>query len=344
MGESADWTDADVEEVAPGVHRIPLPLPNDGLRAVNVYAIADESAGLTLIDSGWSIPPARERLVAMLAKLGYAPGDITRFLVTHVHRDHYTLAVTLRREFGTHIALGVGEQPSLEIIRSPQHTPLDAEIARMRVLGAAVLADELARQTDVVTPPSPPWELPDTWLVPTTLEVGRRLEVVPTPGHTRGHVIFHDLDGELLFVGDHVLPRITPSIGLEPASPQNPLHDFLDSLALVRARPDAKLLPAHGPVTDSVHDRVDQLLTHHGKRLDEMEAIALAGRTTAYAVAQAVTWSRRERSFDDLDLFNRMLATGETGAHLDMLVSENRLRTVVDDGVRRYLGPDATYP
>ena len=36
---SGDWTELGLFTVAPGVHRIPLPLPNDGLRAVNVYAI-----------------------------------------------------------------------------------------------------------------------------------------------------------------------------------------------------------------------------------------------------------------------------------------------------------------
>ena len=36
-----DWTAPGVFRCAPGVHRIPLPLPIDGLRAVNVYAIAD---------------------------------------------------------------------------------------------------------------------------------------------------------------------------------------------------------------------------------------------------------------------------------------------------------------
>ena len=62
MSETArteDWTTPGVEEVAAGVHRIPLPLPNDNLRAVNVYTIADGD-GLLLIDSGWAIPD-RER-------------------------------------------------------------------------------------------------------------------------------------------------------------------------------------------------------------------------------------------------------------------------------------------
>ena len=35
------WTEPKVEDLGGGVHRIPLPLPLDGLKAVNVYAITD---------------------------------------------------------------------------------------------------------------------------------------------------------------------------------------------------------------------------------------------------------------------------------------------------------------
>ena len=35
----------------------------------------------------------------------------------------------------------------------------------------------------------------------------------------------------------------------------NPLRDFMNSLAAMRRLPDARLLPAHGPVIDSVHAR-----------------------------------------------------------------------------------------
>ena len=49
------WADEGAWPAAPGVHRIPLPLPTDGLRAVNVYAIETDGAegGLTLVDGGW---------------------------------------------------------------------------------------------------------------------------------------------------------------------------------------------------------------------------------------------------------------------------------------------------
>ena len=36
---TADWQEPGAHPVAPGIHRIPLPLPQDGLRAVNVYAV-----------------------------------------------------------------------------------------------------------------------------------------------------------------------------------------------------------------------------------------------------------------------------------------------------------------
>ena len=50
------WAAEGAWEVAPGIHRIPLPLPMDGLKAVNVYVIETEQ-GLTLIDGGWASPP-----------------------------------------------------------------------------------------------------------------------------------------------------------------------------------------------------------------------------------------------------------------------------------------------
>ncbi|MHB1548046.1 MAG: hypothetical protein ACYCX8_04845 [Acidimicrobiales bacterium] len=46
-----DWTAPGVYQVTSGVFRVPLPLPTDGLRAVNIYVIVDASR-LACIDSG----------------------------------------------------------------------------------------------------------------------------------------------------------------------------------------------------------------------------------------------------------------------------------------------------
>lgn len=340
--QAADWTEPGVFKVAPGVHRVPLPLPSDGLKAVNIYAIEDGD-GLVFVDSGWAVPVARELLGAALTALESSVSDIHRFLITHIHRDHYTQAVHIRRETGTRISLGAGERPSMVVAATPTDTKMEPQVRQLRLAGAgdlaAVIAAAVARESSP-THEASEWEDPDDWIGPgpLTLDGGRALQVVETPGHTRGHVVFHDPAERLLFAGDHVLPTITPSIGFEPRLADNPLGDYLGSLAKVRAMPDARLLPAHGQVTASVHARIDELIDHHGRRLDETAAAVDKGATTAFEVAGLLRWTRRGRTFSELDPFNQMLATGETAAHLELLVAQARLgRHNDDEGVYRYV-------
>jgi glyoxylase-like metal-dependent hydrolase (beta-lactamase superfamily II) len=324
--------------VAPGVHRIPLPLPFDGLRAVNVYAVVDGDDGddLTLIDSGWALEASRRQLERSLSELDRELGDITRFLVTHVHRDHYTQAIAVRREFGTTVSLGAGERRSLELLHRPDRRALDTQLRRMDAAGATPLVEALRarrdREVDLTD-----WQPPDDWITDgATLRIGdRELRATRTPGHTQGHLVFADEANGVLFAGDHVLPHITPSIALEPVDAHLPLADYLTSLAALRDRPDMWLLPAHGPVTDSVHTRVDELLDHHDDRLDATAAAVASGTSTAYETARALRWTRRETAFAELDEFNQMLAVSETLAHLDLLVAWGRLeRTGARTGLR----------
>ncbi|MDQ6836914.1 MAG: MBL fold metallo-hydrolase [Actinomycetota bacterium] len=338
---AGDWTEPGVYPVAPGVHRIPLPLPTDGLRAVNIYAI-DDGNGLVFVDSGWAVPVARELLGAALRTLDCSLSDIHRFLITHMHRDHYTQAIEIRREAGNRVSLGAGERPGMETARSADRTPMEPQLRQLRRCGAGELADAMAAwlAEQRFDGDRSDWEDPDDWIEPgrLTLDGGRDLTVVETPGHTQGHVVFHDSAGELLFAGDHVLPTITPSIGFEPILAANPLGDFLASLAKVRALPDAMLLPAHGAVTASVHARVDELVDHHGRRLDGTAAAVDKGLTDAFEAAHQLRWTRRERKLTELDAYNQMLAICETAAHLELLVAQDRLSRQIDDsGVWRYL-------
>lgn len=324
------WAEPGAWKVAEGIHRIPLPLPMDGLKAVNVYAVETPS-GLTLMDGGWAVPEAREALEKGLALLGAGVGDITDFLVTHVHRDHYSLASVLGAEVGATVRLGSGERATLELVQRGED---GAMLHHLQVSGAQALIE---RWRDVGRPAQDPshWRDPDIWLEgDTTITVGERsLAAIHTPGHTQGHYVYADHDGGLLFAGDHVLPTITPSIGFEPASKGTPLRDFMASLTRMRALPDLRLLPAHGPVAPSVHARVDELLEHHEHRLAlSLEAIR-ANPSTAYQVAAELPWTRHEHRFDTLDMFNGSLAVLETLAHLDVLVARGlATRTTAPEG------------
>lgn len=333
--QAEDWTTPGAHEVAAGVYRIPLPLPNDGLRAVNVYAIRD-MGHVVLVDGGWALAESEEVLARSLDQIGFGLADISHFLVTHAHRDHYTQAAAVRRRFGTGVSLGEQERPSLEEIAPGMPFREPSYIRHLVAAGADELAQTMRAAAQA--PDNTNWEGPDRWL-PSGARIAlgsRTLEAVHTPGHTRGHLVFHEERAGLLFAGDHVLPHITPSIGFEQARVASPLRDYMASLALVRAMPDAVLLPAHGPVTGSVHQRVDELLAHHEQRLDASRAALQAGANTALEVADRIGWTRRHRALADLDAFNQMLAILETVAHLDLLAERGVVTRIEESGRTHY--------
>jgi glyoxylase-like metal-dependent hydrolase (beta-lactamase superfamily II) len=333
-----DWTEPGAYPVAPGVHRIPLPLPSDGLKAVNVYAI-DDPGGPMLVDSGWALERTEQALAAGLRQLGYELDDVAHIAVTHAHGDHYTQAVALRETFGTRVSLWRGKRASIERLMRRDVDGYDDQYTQLRLYGAVELAAKIEKWAREAFRNDPtPWDRPDGWL-----DHGdqvrlrdRALDVHATPGHTQGHVVLRDAAGGLLFAGDHILPHITPSIGFEAVVAPTPLRSYLESLRLVKDLPDTVLLPAHGPPTPSVHRRVDELLAHHEVRLAAAYREVERGASTAFEVASVLRWTRRERTLDELDLFNQMLAITETGAHLDVLVLQGELTTTEANGVRIY--------
>jgi glyoxylase-like metal-dependent hydrolase (beta-lactamase superfamily II) len=333
-----DWSEPGAYPVAAGVHRIPVPLPSDGLRAVNVYAI-DDPDGLILVDSGWAMEQTEKALADGLRYLGYGLDDISQIAVTHAHGDHYTQAVVLRDTFGTRVRIGRGERASIERMVKGDLGAYDDQYQQLRRYGALELVQRLEKWARTgLDHGATPWARPDGWLDDgdQIWLYDRAIDVIATPGHTQGHVVLRDAAAGLLFAGDHILPHITPSIGFEAVVAPTPLRSYLESLRLVRDRPDTVLLPAHGPPTPSVHRRVDELLAHHEVRLAAVYREVQRGAGTAHAVASALRWTRRERTLDQLDLFNQMLAVIETGAHLDVLVLQHELKQTEEDGVQIY--------
>jgi glyoxylase-like metal-dependent hydrolase (beta-lactamase superfamily II) len=363
------WTKPGVEELGGGLYRIPLPLPGDALKAVNVYAIASGD-GVYLVDSGMALAGAKEQLTGALATIGYGLGDIRNFFITHIHRDHYTLAMELKTTLRGEIAIGEGEKENLRLILAAAAGKGERGLLlRMHQGGADELIKALrdaagasreghpdrqdrqgrqgrqdhqnrgdrqdqSHQPDVGLP----WTEPDRWLPDgTVLDLkSRTLRTIATPGHTEGHVVYHDETNAALFAGDHVLPHITPSIGFQPVVTRTALRDYLESLKLMLTLPDALLLPAHGPVSTSTHARVNELLEHHEDRLAQTLEVVGPG-TTAYEAAKAIPWTRRQSKFADLDLMNQMLATGETGAHLEVLALRGQLtRHTTEEGIDTY--------
>jgi glyoxylase-like metal-dependent hydrolase (beta-lactamase superfamily II) len=334
-----NWFDPGVFAVAPGVHRIVLPLPGDGLKAVNAYILEGDD-GFALIDTGWRTDTILEALEAGFAALGASLRDLTAIVCTHSHYDHYGLSAYLRERSGAPVHLG--EHERLNLGSAIERDEFDRYIADRRALllrhGARTLADELAalRFTfeQVQRRGFATW--PERWVADgERLEIGGRvLEARLTPGHSRGHLMFTCDD--LLFAGDHILPHITPSLGFEAFTDGHALEHFLASLHGSRELGAQLVLPGHGPVFEDLAGRVDELVAHHDTRLAACVAALAGGPSTAHEVAGRLTWTRRERPFTDMDLFNRMLATTETITHMELLADRGEVERLQDGEVVRY--------
>src|SRR5579864_4219286 len=93
-----------VERVRPGLWSVPVPIPNNPLRYVLVYAFETDK-GPYLVDAGWNTDEAYDELCRGLVTAGFDISDVQGVLVTHIHPDHYGLVGRVREASGAWVAL-----------------------------------------------------------------------------------------------------------------------------------------------------------------------------------------------------------------------------------------------
>lgn len=192
------------------------------------------------------LDPGPEDAAHLSAILAATAGEtISHILVSHTHRDHSPGAAALQAATGapTH---GFG----------PHATPPEA--------GGE--GGDHAFRPDVA--------LPDGAVVEGE---GWRLEALHTPGHCANHLCFA-MDGNgVLFSADHVMGWSTSVV----SPPDGDMAEYMHSLARVRAREDALLLPGHGPAIREPQPFLAELAAHREERearvLDALRKAGTAG-------------------------------------------------------------------
>ncbi|HUB03889.1 MAG TPA: MBL fold metallo-hydrolase [Solirubrobacteraceae bacterium] len=201
-------------------------------RFVNAFLVREDD-GLTLVDT--TIGGGADELIAAARGAG---GDIRRVALTHGHGDHVGSLDALRQKLGNTVEVLMPE--------------LDA-----RILAGT---DKKTRGT---------W--PKITTVPDVrLTGGERigsLEVIPTPGHTPGHVSFLDTRDRTVIVGD----TLTSIGGLAVSSHlywRMPLAAMatwdkgkdLESAKAIRALDPATLVFGHGGPVRAPAAELDQAI------------------------------------------------------------------------------------
>jgi glyoxylase-like metal-dependent hydrolase (beta-lactamase superfamily II) len=315
-----------VEKVRPQLWSVPVPIPDNPLRYVLVHLLELDD-GVAVVDTGWNTEAAWSALMDGLAVAGYGVTDVRAALITHIHPDHYGLAGRLREASGAWVALHPADAA---LLPGRYGAGVSEVIAQMRGLLAdcGVPADIVAELSEASMGVR---EFVSQGQPDVPLEHGRAVDLrgwdlIPlhTPGHSPGHVCFLDRDRRLLLSGDHVLPRISPNISVHAQQPGNPLADFLDSLRAIRDLDVEEVLPAHEWRFAPLRARVDELLAHHGQRLDVVQrAVAERPAMTCWDITRQLQWSR---PWDEIRGHMRRAAVGETLAHLVLLESRGSVR------------------
>src|SRR5207245_6188535 len=118
----------------------------------------------------------------------------------------------------------------------------------------------------------------------------------------------------------HLLPKISPNIGLHPQSSADPLGDYLLSLDRV-ARLDVDLvLPAHGDPFSDHTGRIAVIKKHHEERKLTLLGLATSPQT-GWELASKLFHGIMERN-----VFQQRLALQETLAHCQSLADDGRMQ------------------
>ncbi|MDT7616703.1 MAG: hypothetical protein QOF00_4150 [Pseudonocardiales bacterium] len=316
-----------VEGLAAGIWSVPVPIPDNPLRYTLSYLVPGDE-GIVVVDPGWDTEDGWAALSAGLAAAGATAADVAGIVATHVHPDHHGLSARLREVSGAWIAMHPAERDTL-----PDRTVSAGDRARgalrwLRASGApedearALLASFRGDPSRATGMAEPDVLLDDGDLVPMR---GRRLRAVWTPGHTPGHLCLQEVDARLLLTGDHVLPRITPNVGLHPGADAPVLAEFLGSLERTAAFDDHDALPAHEYRFRGIARRVRRLREHHEHRCAEiLDVVTELGEPTVWQLTSQLTWSRPWAEIGPMTF----AAVAETAAHLRYLVDTGDLARV----------------
>lgn len=290
----------ETREVTAGLWKITLPIPFP-LKTVNIYAIKGKD-GWALIDAGIGTPEARQAFTAGLDQAGLNIKDLRVIILSHNHPDHIGLSGELQEESGARVYTHTITKKGLQAMWDEQRLEFFTRATHFLVQNGMPEQKPWASSGNVSQWRKALRVPQDTYIIPVEdgelLDIlGEQYQIIWTPGHADGHIcLFRPIDG-LFIAADHVLPRITPNIGIFSNDERsNPLGDYLHSLKKVSTLPATLVLPGHGEPFTDLAARTREITEHHRERENQIKHLIEQHPQHAYQIATQVFGPRLKGS------------------------------------------------
>jgi glyoxylase-like metal-dependent hydrolase (beta-lactamase superfamily II) len=312
-------------EIAPNIHQLRIPIPGSPLQCILCYLILGDE-GHILVDTGWNVDYVLDLITSELKGINVDFSEIAFIVVTHSHADHFGLAGRIKELSNAKVLMHRLDGPPFT------SWPIWPPPGRPDPIKGWLLANGLPEE-DIASLEIPDFPGLEFSHIEHDLKVeggetvssgSVALEVIWTPGHSPGHICLYESERKVLFAGDHLLPQITPNVGLRPPRTGNPLADYLASLRRMEDMEVELVLPAHEHAFSNFQERLRQIQRHHDERLKAVLDAVVSGAKTAYEITAQVPWDIG--AWQDMSMWDRYLALGEALAHLEFLLQEGRVR------------------
>jgi len=305
-----------------GIHPISIETPFS-MGNVNCYLI--EGNPLTLIDAAVRTDSANEEITRTMKTLGYEVEDIEKIYLTHAHPDHLGLVNWIKDKTEADVYVSPYE---LDMVTDFEGTMKRYRESAKDLMFRCGVPEELFNEMMVTRRKfGPPLEPIDAHTVKDgdLVKAGDLiLRALHCPGHSKGSTCFLAQTAGVVFVGDHVLPRITPNVShwVEPlqGSKLQALHHYLSSLRSLLSFSKNVALAGHGDVIPNLGKRIKYILNFHEERLGKVLRVVSKGTCTPHEVSLAI--------FGKVNGFSLQFAVFEALSHLDYLEYEGKIQQV----------------
>ena len=325
-----------MKKVYDNIYLCEFPLTGNPLRSINIFVIKTEEENL-IIDTGFNNEENRKNMDDLIKDLDLDPSKTSLF-VTHLHSDHVGLASYLEEKNIKEIFISpidgkfVGEESDensyhwQSILKQAHFQGLDKE--NLDIKDHPGYKNRPTKSFNY-TPVNPGDKL----------TIGDfNFEFLDEAGHTPGMLGLFERDKKILFCGDHILGKITPNITWWGDEYGDSLATYLENIKKIKDLDIKYLFSSHRFLVDDVNKRIDELIAHHKKRLDEsLSVVKKYGKIDTTDLSKMLSWDIRAKNWDDFPKSQKWFAVGEASAHLIYLRNKNLIKEEInEDGVAYY--------